>query len=109
MDEELFPNPKRFRPERYIENPSLIDKVSAFGLGKRQCLGESLARMELFMIFVTILQHFEVRPRLAAGEFLALAQLSLPASVDPDEVVQPYVNFASHPQPHELTFKRRTV
>ena len=29
-----------------------------FGLGKRQCLGEPLARAELFIIFVTCLQQF---------------------------------------------------
>jgi cytochrome P450 len=29
-----------------------------FGLGKRQCLGEPLARAELFMLFVTLLQKF---------------------------------------------------
>jgi len=29
-----------------------------FGLGKRQCLGEPLARAELFMLFVTLLQKY---------------------------------------------------
>ncbi len=33
-----------------------------FGMGKRECLGESLARQELFIFFVALLQKFSVRP-----------------------------------------------
>lgn len=33
-----------------------------FSLGKRVCLGESLARMELFLMFVTLLQRYRFLP-----------------------------------------------
>ena len=33
-----------------------------FGLGKRQCLGEPLARAELMIIFTSCLQHFTFTP-----------------------------------------------
>jgi len=36
-----------------------------FGMGRRQCPGESLAKMELFLILTTLLQKYEF---LAVGE-----------------------------------------
>ena len=34
----------------------------AGNLGKRQCLGETLAKAELFLFFTGILQQFEIKP-----------------------------------------------
>ncbi len=36
-------------------------KMLAFGLGKRRCLGESLAKQEFYLFFATILSRFEIR------------------------------------------------
>ena len=35
-----------------------------FHLGKRQCLGETLAKAELFLFFTGILQQFEIKPEI---------------------------------------------
>ena len=57
-----------------------------FSLGKRQCLGESLAKMELFLIFVSVLQKFELRAisgrKLPDHDDVVLAVTRIPQSYD---------------------------
>ncbi|KAL6267703.1 hypothetical protein P5V15_000774 [Pogonomyrmex californicus] len=62
MDEQHWGDPKEFRPERfindkgeYIEDPWLIP----FGLGRRKCLGEILARNSVFLFTACLLQKFQ--------------------------------------------------
>ncbi|CAG2249317.1 unnamed protein product [Mytilus edulis] len=43
--------------ERKLVN---LDKVLAFGLGRRVCLGESLARMEFFLFATILIQRFKL-------------------------------------------------
>jgi cytochrome P450 len=38
MDEELYPNPDEFEPERFLKNPDL--PYSQFGFGRRKCIGK---------------------------------------------------------------------
>ncbi|KAK6629193.1 hypothetical protein RUM43_003010 [Polyplax serrata] len=62
-DETHFSEPFKFKPERFLSsNGQLINQegVFAFGLGKRRCLGEALARSCLFLIFSGIMQNFEI-------------------------------------------------
>uniref|UniRef100_A0A1I8GVQ1 Cytochrome P450 n=1 Tax=Macrostomum lignano TaxID=282301 RepID=A0A1I8GVQ1_9PLAT len=59
---EVFPQPERFCPERFLDGEgrySPSDHVMPFSTGKRACLGESLARMELFLIIAGLLQRYE--------------------------------------------------
>jgi cytochrome P450 len=64
-DKEVFPDPSRFNPNRFLAGDGkTIDKLKAehmlpFGMGKRQCAGESLARMELFLILISLMQRYE--------------------------------------------------
>jgi len=66
MDPEVWTDPDTFRPERFFdENDNIIinqDLMIAFSLGKRACLGEQLARQELFLILAGILQQFNILP-----------------------------------------------
>jgi cytochrome P450 len=59
-DARDFPNPMEFRPERHLKDGQFVgcERQSGFGIGKRSCLGESLARMELFIFFATLMQRY---------------------------------------------------
>ncbi|CAG0902407.1 unnamed protein product [Cyprideis torosa] len=63
MDPKNFPNPDRFDPTRFLDSEGRLLKKSPkgwmpFSVGKRQCLGESLARMNLFLYTSALLQQF---------------------------------------------------
>jgi cytochrome P450 len=64
-DPKYFENPGEFNPDRFLdENQNLrkFDEFVPFSIGKRQCLGESLARSELFLIFANILRNYQFLP-----------------------------------------------
>jgi len=61
MNKSHWGDPTKFRPERFLDSNGNILKdehLIPFGIGKRICLGESLARMSLFIYFTTLVQNF---------------------------------------------------
>ncbi|XP_078670781.1 cytochrome P450 2U1-like isoform X2 [Branchiostoma floridae x Branchiostoma belcheri] len=61
MDPQLFPEPDKFNPDRFLDRHGNFVKHEAlipFSVGPRVCLGEQLARMELFLLFVSLMQRF---------------------------------------------------
>ena len=87
MSDQHWRQPKQFRPERFLDEDNKVTKPDAFipfGIGmytsllttpssftlspclnpsalsgRRACLGENLARMEIFIFLVGLLQKFE--------------------------------------------------
>ena len=61
----VYGDPENFRPERFLsvdEKTVVRNKAwMPFGTGKRQCMGESLARDELFLFFANLVRQFEIR------------------------------------------------
>ncbi|CAD5221447.1 unnamed protein product [Bursaphelenchus okinawaensis] len=62
-DPEVFDSPSTFNPGRFIDENGRfkqIEEVVPFSIGKRACLGEGLARMELFLITANILNRYKL-------------------------------------------------
>ncbi|XP_027553830.1 cytochrome P450 1A5-like [Neopelma chrysocephalum] len=64
-DEKLWKDPETFNPERFLSadgtkvNKEDGEKVLVFGLGKRRCPGETIARWQVFLFLSTLLQQLE--------------------------------------------------
>ncbi|XP_077367235.1 cytochrome P450 2K1-like isoform X2 [Festucalex cinctus] len=90
-DESEWEKPHSFHPDHFLDKDGKFVKNDAFmpfSAGRRVCLGESLARMELFIFFVTLLQHFRFRP---------------PPGVSEDSLdLTPRVGFTLSPTAHKL-------
>jgi len=63
---DIWGDPDNFRPERFLSPDEKSfrknDALIPFSIGKRQCLGESLARDTLFLFITNIFQKFSVSP-----------------------------------------------
>jgi cytochrome P450 len=63
--EELYPDPGRFRPERFLERKFGLHEWFPFGGGNRVCLGMPFALYEMKVLLATVLS--QVRPSRPAG------------------------------------------
>ncbi|XP_072017350.1 cytochrome P450 2U1-like [Amphiura filiformis] len=59
---DLWGDPEEFRPERFLDDEGNLlepDEAIPFGVGRRGCLGEALARQELFLFLTHLLHQFK--------------------------------------------------
>lgn len=57
-DPEVFPEPERFRPERFLEDPKPSSRVwLPFGAGSRHCVGSHLALMTIKSVISVVLSR----------------------------------------------------
>ncbi|KAK7889526.1 hypothetical protein WMY93_025086 [Mugilogobius chulae] len=90
-DAAEWENPNSFYPEHFLDDNGKFrkrDAFLAFSAGRRTCPGESLARMELFIFFVSLLQRF---------------RFTAPPGVRADDLdLTPVAGITLSPRPHQL-------
>ncbi len=58
--EDLYPEPKKFKPERFLDRQFSPYEFLPFGGGTRRCVGMALAQFEMKLVLATILLHYQL-------------------------------------------------
>ncbi|MFP4133471.1 MAG: cytochrome P450 [Halothece sp.] len=58
--EEIYPNSKQFRPERFLEREFSNYEFMPFGGGTRRCIGDAFAPMEMKIVIATVLKQYQL-------------------------------------------------
>jgi cytochrome P450 len=58
--EDLYPDPKRFRPERFLERQFSAYEFVPFGGSNRRCIGMAFAQFEMKLVLATVVSHLQL-------------------------------------------------
>ena len=58
LNPTIFPEPKQFKPERWLENPHLDKYLVSFSKGPRACIGMNLAWAELYQTVAVLFGRY---------------------------------------------------
>lgn len=58
--EDLYPQPKQFKPERFLKRQFSAYEYLPFGGGVRRCIGMAFAQFEMKVVLATILSRWEL-------------------------------------------------
>lgn len=61
-DPNLFADPGRYRPERFLEERPSNYAYIPFGGGVRRCIGAAFARMEFMAVMTRLLERYDIEP-----------------------------------------------
>ena len=74
---DVYPEPRAFRPERFLEQPAGTYTWIPFGGGVRRCLGGSFAVFEMKRVLAALVETLDVRPAEPAPERVTRRAITL--------------------------------
>ncbi|KAI1407554.1 cytochrome P450 [Hypoxylon sp. FL1857] len=106
-NEEYFPDPFTFRPERWLDDAKVMrDAFAPFSQGPRGCAGKAMAYLEISLVVAKVMWYFDFRSVARSGEASAFKMGTTHGS-EQAEVFELLDNFtSSHDGPH-LEFQQR--
>jgi cytochrome P450 len=75
--EDIYPEPRAFRPERFLEQPAGTYTWIPFGGGVRRCLGGAFALQEMKIVLEAIVSRAQLRPARPASERVTRRSIAL--------------------------------
>ncbi len=76
-DPDVYPEPERFRPERFIEKPAGTYTWIPFGGGVRRCLGASFALFEMKAVLAAVVCGVQLRAPQLGSEPIARRAITM--------------------------------
>lgn len=87
--EDVYPNAREFRPERFLESPAGTYTWIPFGGGVRRCLGASFAQFEMKTVLQTLVAELDLRPADPASERVVRRAITLTPDKQARALVRP--------------------